>query len=158
MEKQIFETGLGDVNITELGCAMRNRADDPRDQRAASVGIEVHIVTVRANFRHAWQSFEPFNHLGRTPAKMQPQQISSRDGCLQLRRRTQRNHVPVIHDGDTMAECVRLFHVVGREQNGLTAAIVLTNDFPQQQFRLRIESRAGLVQKKHFWPVQQRSD
>src|SRR2546421_1855557 len=40
--------------------------------------------------------------------------------------------------------------VVRREQNGLAAAVVLADDFPQQQPGLRIEPRARLIQKQHF--------
>ena len=56
----------------------------------------------------------------------------------------------MIDDGEALAKRVGFFHVVRGEQNGFAALVVLANDFPEEQTRLRIEARAGLIQKKHL--------
>ena len=53
----------------------------------------------------------------------------------------------VIDDGDTLAQLVRLFHVVRGQHDGLAEAVVVANDLPQQEARLRIEARGGLVEE-----------
>ena len=56
----------------------------------------------------------------------------------------------MIDDGQTLAQGVRLFHVVRGQQDGLAALVVFANDFPKKQSGLRIEAGAGLVQEKNL--------
>jgi len=56
----------------------------------------------------------------------------------------------VVDDGKALAERVGFFHVVRGEQNGFAGLVVLANDLPQEQARLRVETGAGLVQKQHL--------
>ena len=83
-------------------------------------------------------------------AEAQAQQVSAGNRSLQLARRAQRDDAAVIDDGQALAERVGFFHVVRGEQNGFAALVVLANDLPQEQTRLRIEAGAGLVEKKHL--------
>src|SRR3984957_6279115 len=77
-------------------------------------------------------------------------QVPARHGSLEFCRRAQRDDAAVIDDGEALAECVGFFHVVRGEQNRFAAAVVLANDLPQQQARLRIETSAGLIQEKYL--------
>src|SRR6266542_2874692 len=47
-----------------------------------------------------------------------------------------------------MAERVGLFHVVGGQQNSFSGLVILANDLPKQDSRLRIESGTGFVEKQ----------
>jgi len=62
--------------------------------------------------------------------------------------------VPVVHDGDPVAELVGFFHVVGREQDRLAGGVELTQDVPEREPALRIESRGRLVEEQDRGAVQ----
>jgi len=63
----------------------------------------------------------------------------------------------VVHDGDPLAEPVRLLHVVGREQDRLAVAVQLAEQVPQRQPALRIEPGRRLVQEQHRRAVEDRA-
>jgi hypothetical protein len=62
----------------------------------------------------------------------------------------------VIHDRDTLAELVRLLHVVRRQDDRAAARVVLADDLPQEQPRLGIEPRGRLVEEQHLGVVHHR--
>ena len=57
--------------------------------------------------------------------------------------------LPVVHDRHPVAELVRLFHVVGGEQDGLSLAVELAEQLPQGEPALGVEPRGGLVHEQH---------
>src|SRR5512146_2321267 len=66
------------------------------------------------------------------------------------------NDLPVIHNGEPIAQPLRLVHVMRREQNGAAVALEDTNDVPKLAAALRIEPGRGLIQEKNFWIAHQR--
>ena len=56
----------------------------------------------------------------------------------------------MINDGQALAKRVGFFHVVRGEQNGFAALVVLADDLPQKQARLRIETGAWLVEEENL--------
>src|ERR1700722_5663569 len=77
-------------------------------------------------------------------------QVSTRYRSLQLARRTHSDNAAVIDDGQALAEGVGLFHVVGCEQDGFAALVVLADDFPKKKPGLRVEAGAWLVEEEHL--------
>jgi len=63
----------------------------------------------------------------------------------------------VIDDADTIAQSLRLLHVVRREQYRLSATLEITNDVPHLQARLWIQSSRGLVEEQYVGIANQRS-
>ena len=72
---------------------------------------------------------------------------------LQLLRRAQRQHAPVVDDRQPVAELVGLFHVVRGQQHGDAFLAQPLHGRPHRHAALRIEPRAGLVEKQHGGPV-----
>src|SRR5450755_4328186 len=56
----------------------------------------------------------------------------------------------MIDDGQTLAQSVRLFHVVRGQKDRFATLVVFADDFPEKQSSLRVESGAGLVQEKYL--------
>ena len=56
----------------------------------------------------------------------------------------------MIDDCQAIAERVGLIHIVSGQYDGFAELVVAAHDLPQHQARLRIEPRAGLVEKEHF--------
>ena len=56
----------------------------------------------------------------------------------------------MIDDGDTLAQLVGFFHVMGGQDNGDPTLLKFADDVPQCQTRLRIEACTGLIQEEHF--------
>src|SRR5690242_4570928 len=56
----------------------------------------------------------------------------------------------MIDDRKTLAERVGFFHIVRGEQDRPAFLVVLTNDFPKQETRLRIETNTRLIQKQNL--------
>src|ERR1700731_3013243 len=83
-------------------------------------------------------------------AKAQPQQISAGNGGLQLPRSPQSDVASVIDDGQTLAQSVSLLHIVRSQKDGFAALVVFTDNFPQKQSGLRIQSGTGFVQEKYL--------
>ena len=69
---------------------------------------------------------------------------------LQILGRSLGDDAAVVDDGEPVAQGVGLVHVVGGEDDGFAEAVVIADDLPQQQARLRIEAGAGLVEEQHF--------
>ena len=74
----------------------------------------------------------------------------------QLLRRPQRNHLPMIHNRHAIAQPLRLFHVVRRQNNRAPRLLQLVHQVPQMPPRLRIEPRRRLVQKQQLRIAHQR--
>ena len=56
----------------------------------------------------------------------------------------------MVDDGQAVAERVGFIHVMGGEHDGFAGAVVVADDLPEQQARLRIEAGGGLVEEQHF--------
>src|SRR5215468_4679046 len=56
-----------------------------------------------------------------------------------------------------MAERVRFFHVVRRENHGSARAIVFANDLPEQDASLRIQADARFVEEQNLWIMHHRA-
>src|SRR5579859_2438098 len=54
----------------------------------------------------------------------------------------------MIDDGELLTERISFFHVVRGEQDGAAFAVVLADDFPQQQPGLRIEANARFIEEQ----------
>ncbi len=55
----------------------------------------------------------------------------------------------MVDDRHTVAETVRLLHVVGGDQDGLPLGDQLVQDLPQGQSALRVQTRGGFVEEEH---------
>ncbi len=60
----------------------------------------------------------------------------------------------MVHDGDPLAELVRLLHVVRREQDGLAVPIELAEQVPQGQAALGVQAGRRFVQEQYGWTVE----
>ena len=60
----------------------------------------------------------------------------------------EREQVPVVDDGEPVAELVGLLHVVRGEEDGLALAVQLAEDLPQREAALRVEAGGGLVEEE----------
>src|SRR5258705_1304504 len=66
----------------------------------------------------------------------------------QLTRRSQRDHVTVIHDRDAIAKALRFLHVVRRKNDRPAFRLEHRDQVPQLPARLRIEAGRRLIQKE----------
>ena len=131
--------------------ARQRKTGDFRNQRAAAIGVDIGAILFRgAHFTDASQRLQPLQQLGRLLAEAHAQQISAGHRRFQFVRRAESDDAAVIDDGEALAERVGFFHVVRGQQNGFAALVVLANDFPEQQSRLRIEAGARLVEEEHL--------
>ena len=55
----------------------------------------------------------------------------------------------MIHDGEAVGQAFGLFHVVRRQQDGLTLGVEAAQEFPQRQTTLGVEAGGGLVEEQH---------
>ena len=74
---------------------------------------------------------------------------------LEFRGRIKDKYFSADHNGDTLAELVSLFHVMGCEQDGGALLIKRTNTIPQEETRLRIKAVSWFIKKKHIGEVHQ---
>ena len=91
------------MHIVKLGRCVRHCAHNAGDQRSAAIGVQIHLISIGANFGHSGQALQALHQLRRTPADAQLQQISPRNRRLQFRRRALCDYVPVIDDGNVAA-------------------------------------------------------
>src|SRR5438132_4691656 len=71
-------------------------------------------------------------------------------GIDQLVDRALSYHLAVVHDRDPVAQPLRFFHVVRRQNYGTAAGAKLVDQIPELPSRLWIQSRRWLVQKKNL--------
>src|SRR6185436_17053890 len=74
----------------------------------------------------------------------------------QFGRRAESDEMAVIDDRDAVAEALRLFHVVRREQHRTAAFAESRDDFPQLDAALRIEAGRRLVEEEDVGPADER--
>ncbi len=150
VQKEIFKAGLGDMYVAQLDIRREREIRDLGNERAAAVGVKIGaIVFRRAHLANTRQRLETLQQFRRVLAEADAHQVSAGNGRLQFLRCAQRDDTTVIDDSEALAEGVSFLHVVSREQNGFAAAVVLANDLPEKQARLRIQSRARLIKEKH---------
>src|ERR1035441_7739072 len=151
MQKQRLQAGLGNVHVAQFEARRLRRGDDRPHQRAAAGGVHVYGCLVgRAYLCHAGQLLQFGQQFFGDALKAQAQQVAAGDRGLQFCRRALGNDAAVIDDRQAIAQSVGLVHIMRGNHDGLAEAVVVANDLPQQQARLRIEPGAGLVQKQHF--------
>src|SRR5262249_14005872 len=75
----------------------------------------------------------------------------------ELLRSAERNDLPVIHNGDTIAQALSLIHVMRRQNDRAPCLLQLIHQIPQVTPRLWIESRRRLIKKQQFRIANQRT-
>ena len=71
------------------------------------------------------------------------------DALLERGRGVQGQDAALVHDGDPLAELVGLFHVVGRQQDGLALTVQLAQQVPERETALRVEPGRRLIEEEH---------
>src|ERR1051326_7250722 len=74
----------------------------------------------------------------------------------QLLRRSEGDAMSVIDDGDAIAQPLRFFHVVRRQEHRSAAFAKAAHDFPQLQTALRIETGRRLVEEENVRTADER--
>lgn len=74
---------------------------------------------------------------------------------LQLSGRAQRHDGSLIHNGNSIAELLRLFNVMSRDQDGALLVAQLIQQLPNLEPHLRIEARSGFIEKQELRVVDQ---
>lgn len=69
---------------------------------------------------------------------------------------TVRDDFAMVHDGDFIAQIVRLLHVMRGQQHGLVARLDAVDQFPEIQPRLRVKAGGGFVEEHHVRVIHQR--
>src|SRR6267378_678157 len=75
----------------------------------------------------------------------------------QISRRSFRNQLAMVDDGEPVAQAFSLVHVMSRKQYRATTSLKGANDVPQLTATLRIEPGSRLVKKKNLRISHQRS-
>src|SRR5205085_2342195 len=70
-------------------------------------------------------------------------------------RRAERDDLAVVHDGNPVAQPLRFFHVMRREENRAARRAEPADHVPQLAARLRVESRGRLVEEQQLRPRDQ---
>src|SRR6202521_187571 len=149
VQKEIFQAGLGDVNVTQFDAGSRGKIGDLGNQRTATVGVQVSaIADGGAHFPYAGQALETLQEVWGVAAKAEAQEEGDRNGSRQLLRSSQSDDTAVINDGEALTQGVGLFHVMGGQQDRFAALVVFADDFPQEQTGLRVQASTGFVQEK----------
>src|SRR3984957_16534351 len=114
VQEKIFQAGFRDVYIAQFDGRSSGESGNLRNQRAATIGINVGGVVARLivsavggrvstifrpYFSHAGQSLQALQQLRRMAAKAQAQQITAGDRRLQFSRSTQSDVASIIVDG-----------------------------------------------------------
>src|SRR5262249_13001170 len=71
--------------------------------------------------------------------------------------RAKRDHLPMIHDGDAVAQAFRFVHVVSRQQYGTALLTERPDDVPELPTRLRVEPGCRLVEEQELRIANQRA-
>src|SRR5262249_41066353 len=69
----------------------------------------------------------------------------------QFGRRSFRDDHAVVNDRQTIAETLRLVHVVGCQQDRPATLLKSTNEVPQLAPALRVKTRNRFIQKQNSW-------
>ncbi len=78
------------------------------------------------------------------------------EGRDQLAGRAEGDHATVVDDGDTIAEALRLFHVMRGQEDGAAGLLELEDEIPELPSRLGIEAGGRLVEKQQLGMADQR--
>ena len=70
--------------------------------------------------------------------------------------RIEREDAPVIHDGDAVAESVRLIHIVRRQHDGHALVVERADTLPEEEARLWVQIVGRLIEEQRVGIVHQR--
>src|SRR6202521_6306162 len=100
VQKEIFQAGLEDVNVTQFDAGSGGKIGDLGNQRTATVGVQVSaIADGGAHFPYAGQALETLQEIWGVAAKAEAQEEAAGDGSLQLLRGSQRDDTAGVHKG-----------------------------------------------------------
>ncbi len=145
-------TGRATTNPRILG-----QVHDPWQQAVAGVAhVQLDAAvdeTGAGDALHLGSSSSASALVGRESA---PYESVGVDALLERRRGVEGEDLAVVHDRHTVAELVRLLHVVGREQDRLALLVQLAEELPQREPALRVEAGSRLVHEEDRRPVEDR--
>ena len=78
------------------------------------------------------------------------QQIALREQRAKFRQRAGGDHFTVVHDGQPMAQRLRLFHIVSGVEDASSGLRLRADQFEQAHAALRIDPDGGLIEQQHF--------
>src|SRR5438046_9515825 len=108
VQKEIFQTGLGNVNVTQFDASSGGEIGDLGDQRTATVGVQVRAIAVGgAHFPDASQALETLHELRGVPAEAEAQEEAAGNGSLLLLWSSQGDDAAVINDGRRTVQAAR---------------------------------------------------
>src|SRR5262249_27097626 len=89
----------------------------------------------------AWRQSSDRDHLGTARFRQE------------LVERSHRDDSTFVHDAETVAQALRLFHVVGGVQNRDTFVAQVLDDVEDVLARVRIDADRGFIEKEQPWLV-----
>src|SRR3989475_11456950 len=154
LQEDLVERGMCERDLMDGDLLRVESAQDFEERRAAIRGVRAHALVENRCPTHAGD--RPRDLEGPVPALLERLVAGNPDGNdvrtdrgLQLRGTSLGDDLTQVDDRDPLAELVRLFHVLGREEDRhLLLPVEAAQVLPHRGPRLRVEAGRGLIQEQ----------
>lgn len=150
MEEDVLQARFSQVHAIDREAVLLGHRDELGDPPLSFFHRQVQNIFMPAEFFDPVQRFD-LGHQGlRVPLDLEADDVAAED-ILELMRRVEGHEFPVVHDGDSVAEIIGLFHVMRRQDDRDPIFFVqLFNIIPDVPARLGVQAEGRLVEKKDF--------
>ena len=120
-----------------------------RDHLAAALAEDAQQRSARLGVRHAVDRARRVGGHRASPSSVTSMSVPPGACAFSAAGVSSASSLPLIDDGQAVAELVRLLHVVRRHHDRAPLRVQLAQDVPQREPRLRIEADRRLVEEDH---------
>src|SRR5690242_3864150 len=156
-DKERLETRLRETNVAHVESRVLDDLNERRDDSSAAFAEDAQNALARFGTEYARQRSNGWQHGLRIGIELELDQRSARRTFLESPRRIEGEQLPTIDDADAVAEAVRLLHVVRRHHDRAPLIVQVTQNAPEVETCLRIETDGRLIEKEHVRFVDQRA-
>src|SRR5438552_1395108 len=155
LQEDLVERGMCERDLTNGDLLRVKSAQDFEERPAAVRGVRAHAFVEDRSASDTGDRAGDFESPGPTLLERLVAGNPDRDDVradrgLQLRGTSFGDDLAQVDNRDALAELVRLFHVLGREEDRhLLFPVEATQVLPHRGPRLRVEARRGLVQEQN---------
>src|SRR5215472_4086484 len=149
--KHIFQTRLARCQMLQLSALFVDRLQQSWNRQVGLLYVQSNQAFILSDGLHTWQS-TPCRQRGPIviAADRKFHYMMSTQPVDQVRRRSFRDDLSMIDNGQAVAKPFGLIHVMRGQKNGAAVLLESPNNVPQLTSALRIKAGSWLIEKQYL--------
>src|SRR5215471_1216001 len=151
VDEDVFQAGLPRAQVLELLALPVDSFEQGGNGEVRLAHIEADDAVLVAHGFDARQRAPRFKILSVLVADFEFDDVMASEAVDQVGGRAFGDDLPMVDDGEAVAQTLGFVHVVGGEQDGTAFLLEGADDVPELAAALRVEAGGGLVKKEDAW-------